>query len=42
MQRGRIADEGSFAELLARNAAFRAMVREMELMAPEGAVRTAG
>jgi ATP-binding cassette subfamily C protein len=42
MQRGRIVDEGSFAELLARNAAFRAMVREMELMAPEDAVRTAG
>ncbi len=40
---GRIADEGSFAELSARNAAFRAMVREMELAGARApAMRTAG
>ncbi len=31
MQRGRIVDSGSFAELATRNADFTAMVREMEL-----------
>jgi ABC-type multidrug transport system fused ATPase/permease subunit len=35
MQAGRIVDEGNFAELLARNAAFRAMVRQMELTTPD-------
>jgi ABC-type multidrug transport system fused ATPase/permease subunit len=34
IQAGRLADEGSFTELLARNAAFRSMVREMELSSP--------
>jgi ABC-type multidrug transport system fused ATPase/permease subunit len=39
---GRIVDEGSFAELVVRNATFRAMVQEMELAHPgEAMVETA-
>ncbi|MBV9523403.1 MAG: ABC transporter ATP-binding protein [Alphaproteobacteria bacterium] len=38
---GRLVDEGSFAELVARNGAFRAMVREMELTVPPEAMAAA-
>jgi ABC-type bacteriocin/lantibiotic exporter with double-glycine peptidase domain len=41
LQGGRVVDEGSFSELKQRNAAFGAMVREMELSAREPSPATA-
>jgi ATP-binding cassette, subfamily B, bacterial PglK len=43
LEAGRLVEEGSFAELIQRNGAFRAMVREMELSPhDESAVAAAG